>query len=365
MTRLCIGAILSGMAFAMWACKGDPTSSLRNGPSALSVTPSTLIADPTGAPIVVVVRDGQLNPVAADVTAKSADVTIAQVAPDTSRPFPDGATHAFLVTGRLDGGATTVTFTSGSLDTSTTVLLVPKLLPGTLSSTTPQGGSVLTIGSTTLLKLDGVSGVTFGGGVQGLVLTADVDAVDVIVPFSDPGVLNIAGVYPTYLGSGVGYAVQGVATVTQTGSVWAGDDAPGTAPVLTLPATAGKVVPMITPLFGGNNAASCVQPTAQGPCMFYQFTVAASTKLTFSVDWDGNPSDSTDINLFACASPYNAATCLTSPQAVDTSKTARPAAFTATFATGTHVIVLERKATKPTVPAAIAPRNFLWTITHK
>ena len=365
MTRLYIGTILSGMAFAAGACKGDPTSSLRNGPSALSVTPTTLIADPAGAPIVVVVRDAQLNPVPADVTAKSADATIADIKPDTSRPFPDGATHAFLVTGRLDGGTTTMTFTSGSLDTTANVLLVPKELPGALSSTTPQGGSVLTIGSTTLLKLDAVTGVTFGGGVQGLILTAGVNAVTVIVPFSDPGALNVSGVYPTYLGSGVGYLVKSVATVTQTGSVWAGDSAAATAPVLVLPAASGGEVPMITPLYSGSNAASCVQPTAQGPCMFYQFTVAASTTLDFSVDWDGNPSDSTDINLFACPSPYNAAACLASPEGIDTSKTARPAAISATFAAGTHVVVLERKATKPTIPAATAPRNFRWLITKE
>ncbi len=72
-------------------------------------------------PVLVVARDAQLNPIPLDpINATSAQPTVATVAPDTSRHFPDGAIHPFLVTG-VAAGTTTVTFTGGGLKDSVVV----------------------------------------------------------------------------------------------------------------------------------------------------------------------------------------------------------------------------------------------------
>jgi len=126
MKRLHIGAFLAVLAFVVWACKGDPTSSLRGGPALLSVTPGAFFvkagSDPL--PMVVIPRDAQLNPVALDVAAATANAAIATVKVDTSRVFVDGATHAFLVTPTGTAGQSTyILVTGGSLKDSSRVTI--------------------------------------------------------------------------------------------------------------------------------------------------------------------------------------------------------------------------------------------------
>src|SRR6266566_5062389 len=229
MKRFYVGAMLAGLASAWGACKGDPTSALRTGAAALSVTPSVVVLDTAGkTPVLVVVRDAQTNPVVGDVTASVVDATIATVDADAARTFIDGATHAFVVTAsrKLDGGSTTLNFKSGPLDTTVTVALKPKVLPGTVSSLTPPGGSVLDIGSTSLLKLDSVTAVTFGDDVPGAVslLSRSRDVLHAIVPFTGPGTVTIEGVTTTYMGPSVGFTVTTTTSVTPTGNFWLGDE---------------------------------------------------------------------------------------------------------------------------------------------
>jgi len=122
MRRRYIGTILAGLAFAAWACRGDPTAELRSGPATLSLSINfgALEVGKKG-PVLVVARDAQLNPIPLDpINATSADQTIATVAADTSRHFADGATHPFLITG-VAAGTTTVTFTGGALKDSVVV----------------------------------------------------------------------------------------------------------------------------------------------------------------------------------------------------------------------------------------------------
>ncbi len=117
-----IGAILAGLAFAAWGCRGDPTATFRSGPAllSLSINFGFLEVGKQG-PVLVVARDAQLNPVPLDpINATSADPTVATVAPDASRQFPDGVTHPFLVTG-VAAGKTTVTFTGGAFKDSVVV----------------------------------------------------------------------------------------------------------------------------------------------------------------------------------------------------------------------------------------------------
>src|SRR5689334_21865252 len=114
-----IGMILAGLVFAAWGCRGDPTAQFRSGPASLSLSINFGLLDVgKQGPVLVVARDAQLNPVPLDpINATSASATVATVAADTSRHFPDGVTHPFLITG-VAAGTTTVTFTGGAFKDS-------------------------------------------------------------------------------------------------------------------------------------------------------------------------------------------------------------------------------------------------------
>src|SRR5437870_1500958 len=58
-----IGAILAGLAFAAWGCRGDPTATFRSGPAllSLSINFGFLEVGKQG-PVLVVARDAQLIP---------------------------------------------------------------------------------------------------------------------------------------------------------------------------------------------------------------------------------------------------------------------------------------------------------------
>ena len=367
-----IGAILVGAAVAAWACKGDPTADLRNGAAALSVTPSIVVVDPgTVVAVTVEVQDAQLNPLIGDVTASTSDATLATVEVDASRHFPDASTHAFNVTAvGVNGGQPLITFSTGSVDTALVVNLNPVEFNGTISSATPKGGSIITISSTSVLKLDEVTGVTFGG-TAGTIASQSKNALAVVVPFSSAGKPKLSSVYTTYMGSDFTFNLPSASVVTQTGDLWDGDSTAATAPALVMPdiATKGSVQPMITNLYAGDNHTACPEPTAQGPCMYYGFALTDTATLTFATTWDGSPADSTRIVTFACASPFSAVTCsATAFEAADTVTKKRPKSVKFKFPAGNHLFIIERRntaATTPTPPGPTTPpKNIRVTITR-
>ena len=123
MKRFFIGTMVAGSLIAAWTCKGDPTSSLRGGPASFSVTPGQIYLNRTTdsvAALVVVVRDAQLNPVQAVVTATSGAPSIASVTADTTRTFIDSSTYAFVVKAHAVGTAK-LTLTGGGVTDSSVV----------------------------------------------------------------------------------------------------------------------------------------------------------------------------------------------------------------------------------------------------
>jgi hypothetical protein len=206
--------------------------------------------------------------------------------------------------------------------------------------------------------------VTFAGAQVGSPLITTADSLVVVTPFADSGAVAIDSVVTTYV-PGLKLPLRTTQIVHPAGNFWQGDSSSATAPTLVLPAAAGQMVPMITTLYDtASHTFACPQATAMGPCMFYTFTIPDSTTLGFSVNWDGAPADSTDMNLYACASPYVAATCGAAPVAADSAAKVRPAAITMKFGGGTYVIVLERKA-KHGGSLTADPRNFRWAIARQ
>lgn len=296
-------AVCAAFAFATLACAGDPTSDLRTGPSILSITPTVAFIEPDSLlPVVVVVRDQQLNPVPATITASSGNSAVVTVQADTARHFLDGATQAFTAKA-LTPGQTTLTVTGAGLTGTVIVNVVPVAFNGVLSSTTPRGGDTLKIFSTAVLKFNAANvTVTFGGNKVGTLVFANTDSIKVLTPFSDPGPLTVTGVVTTFI-PGLEVTLPTV-SVTQTGDRWAGDASWQTAPDITglLPA-AGTNRKLISTT-GPANVAVCPEGVlgfgSSGPCMMFKFTLADTATYNFATDWEGTAA-APDIDIFACS----------------------------------------------------------------
>ena len=192
------------------------------------------------------------------------------------------------------------------------------------------------------------------------------------VTFTAP--LKVDSVAPTYIATNE-YSLNTVGSVTQTGDFWVGDSSATTAPTISLPATDGAKLPMITNLFERDNKTVCPDAAVsgfQGPCMFYQFTLADTMTIKFLVDWDGTPADLIDLDIFACtAATVQGPSCGPSPesgtagkQKSTTTVAKRPESFFFTFPAGTHFLVIERRTTfNPT--GTTPPRNVRVTITRR
>ncbi|OLC99049.1 MAG: hypothetical protein AUI88_02470 [Gemmatimonadetes bacterium 13_1_40CM_3_70_8] len=305
-----IGVILGGAALAAWACKGDPTADLRNGPTSLNVSRSKLFID-TGSTtsLVVTPRDAQLNPVNVDVTVTSADPTVAKVTLDATRTFPDASTHAYIIEA-FSPNRTKLTVTGAGLTDSVIVYVLPTELRGAISNTAPAAGSPITIQATPGLKFTNASTVTFGGGAVGFISQFTPDQLQVITPYSDAGILTINHIDVAY-DPGLTITLSTFAKVTPTGDVWtAADTGYGTAPALPIPAVndSAKFITDFKP--GTANAAQLTANCAEwgaagppnfskGPCVMYRFDVAGpdSLNLLFRVDWDN---DATDVDIYTC-----------------------------------------------------------------
>jgi hypothetical protein len=281
------------------------------------------------------VLDGRATPLAIPITFTpcSADVTVAT---DTSyHPIPP--TSAQVIVTAVSANASCVRVSGGGVEDTVTIAVLPAGFNGTFSSATPKGGDTLTITSSSTLKFDTATvAVTFGAAGDGFVVGKTRDAIKVLVPFGAAGPVTIAGIEVTYV-AGLVVTLPSTATVTTTGDFWTGDNAYNTAPAINLPATAGTSTYMITDFPGGaNNIAICgEQPFASaGPCSIYSYTVADSTDLTFTVDWDSGA----DVDTYSCSGP-SAGTCFEDPGTGATG--AKPQTFTFTAAPGTHYFVIE------------------------
>src|SRR5260221_1840356 len=125
MKPLSIGAVFAGAALAALACRGDPTSALRGGAKSIDLSSNIVFISAGDArPLEVVVRDEQLNPLAAQVTVTSGDVSIVTVALDTTVPQANGATHNYTMSA-VAPGRTKVTVQSSGLTDSVVVSVLP------------------------------------------------------------------------------------------------------------------------------------------------------------------------------------------------------------------------------------------------
>jgi len=357
--------VLAALASAATACKKDPTADgVGTATAVIADFSAFTLSVGDSATFTARVVDERLTPLSDPITFSSCDNTAATVNADPSyTPVPP--TSARAVIHAVGPNAVCILASSGSAKPDTVHLIVlPVAFSGALSTTTPVGGSTMVIHSTAQLKfIPGSVTVTFGGGHAGAILGATADTVAVVVPFSDPGKVSIAGITLTYVANS-NVTLNTSSTVTQTGDIWANADSSyATAPTLTLPAAAGQNTKFIVTPLAINNVGHCAEGGETGPCMIFKFVVAAPTALSFSTNWEG-AALAPDIDIYVCPSPQAApadlATCGGAAVGGFGGATgAKPQVIgTTTFAAGTYFLVVED------YDNSTATKNITTTVTH-
>ncbi|MFN2571093.1 MAG: hypothetical protein ABR537_05700 [Gemmatimonadales bacterium] len=364
MTRLDFRTVVAVVFLAATGCKGDPTADLRGGAASLSLNPDLMFIDQGASKgLEVVVRDQQLNPVSASVTATTSNAAVATVSPDTLTPSADNARYNFNVTA-VGPGQAHVRVSAAGITDSATITVLPTAFTGTLSSATPKGGDTLRIASTDLLKFDtSATTVTFAGGGAAIILSKTPDTLTVLVPFGAAGPVTIGGINVTYV-PGLRVAIATAQSVTQTGDLWAGDTAYTTAPTIPLPTVTGDSVVMVTDLPSVLNDAHCGEGTgggATGKCTIFKYVANGTDSLTFAANWTPPTSTTTgesDIDIYSCNST-GVAGCFEGGAAGAAGASAKtPEVFTIKPTAGTHYLVIEQFS-------AGENRNVIVTITKK
>lgn len=295
--------VLTGLALV--GCHKDPLGDLDGTPSAVTLSFAELtLNNGSSQTVTASVVDARSVPLPEGVTFTSRAPAIASVAPDpTYAPVP--ATSARAVVQATGLGVTYVVATGAGLNDSTKVIVLPLNFNGALSSTTPAGGSILTIASTSLLKFNPATvSVSFPTRGEANLVSKTADTVKVIVPYgAGPGPLTISGIAVTYL-PGASVSLNTAANVVVTGDFWAGDSSWQTAPDITarLPVLNGTSLFIVTT--GRPNASKCPEVVlgfgSTGPCMMFRMSLADTATYSFSVDWQGGAS-SPDIDIYACS----------------------------------------------------------------
>jgi hypothetical protein len=356
--------VLAALVSAATACKKDPTAEGVGAPSAVIANFSAFtLSVGDSATFTAQVVDGRLTPLPADISFSSCDATAATVVVDGSySPVPPTSKRA-VIHAIGPNKVCVLASSSGAKADTVTVTVLPTSFTGAVSSTTPQGGGSITIKATAQLKfIPATASVTFGGGHLGAINVATAESLVVVVPFSDPGTLSIAGIALAYVpGSSVTLSTS--TSVTQTGDIFGtADNSYATAPTLTLPTVAGQSVKFITNPLAVNNVATCAEGGETGPCMIYKIVLAAPASLKFTTDWEG-AALAPDIDIYACPSPQavpgDLATCGGAAVGGFGGATGvKPQTFTASFAAGTFFLVIEDYNN------ATATKNITTTILH-
>jgi hypothetical protein len=303
MTRRFFGicGALTGLTLVSGSCIDDPLADLDGAPAAV-VTDHALLVQAIGERDTVIAKvvDGRFTALQVPITYTACDADVSVTATPGYDPVPP-VSVSFIVQA-ITSGASCVVVSGGGVTDTVDVGVLPTSFSGTVSSTTPQGGDTLTINSTAELKFDtALVTATFAGAALGSVVSKTPDVIRVLVPFSNPGPVSIAGINVTYV-PGLRVTLLTSASVTQTGNRWAGSSSWQTAPDISalLPAAA-STSRMIVTRSPVNNVAVCPEGFGStGPCNFFRFNVPASATYNFTIDWEGT-AGAPDVDIYHCS----------------------------------------------------------------
>ncbi len=289
------------------ACFKDPTSSLRNGPTRIVLTRSSVFLNVGGDSLQVQaeLKDEQGNTYdVADATWTSANPAVAVVNIDTSQYIPYKAlTRAFIHT--VSVAQTKVYVATHGLTDSIQVVGVPPLFTGTVTvAAGPMLGDTVTIASMNNVTWSGTSTVTYGGQDMWIVsqTPSQIVALAKVPAANGPitlGDLTLLGTVPlTSLATATQFATADTARY-----YWPANTTRAGAPVIDL---TGKTPANPAIVYGAQNANSATYWN------YWTFTLAAPAAVTGTITWfgDGSGSDNNnpDFDLIICG-PAPVASC--------------------------------------------------------
>jgi hypothetical protein len=341
MKRSMCGLVLLAAATGLWSCNGDPTESIRDGQKLLT-EPSSLFLD-AGATEFVTVQlvDGQGNQLAADFSVQNVGTGITVEEDQTFIPTSDGSQlqtrSRFIVTG-VTPVSTSFEVVSGGATANVPVRVTPTGTTVTLSNPAPAANEGLVITLPAGYKFGEGAGANIAGAAGFVTAVApDSSSITVLLPPGATGTVTVDGVGVDFV-PGVLFSLPTTETVTVGAVVpLAGTDAPGTAPALTVPAVGatsflydGGTYDYPAPILGG--------AFGNFPARLYNFTLADSTTLTYTLDW---PS-AEDLGIYLFLANGTTET----PGAAD--GVSKPESATTTFGPGSYrLAVVNFNATNP------------------
>jgi hypothetical protein len=324
MKRLDFRSVVVVLLAAAAGCKGDPTADLRTGVSSVSMNPDLMFID-IGASkaFEVVVRDQQLNPVAAEVTVTSSDAAVFTVEADTSVPSADGAHHDFIVNA-VGTGQARVRVSAAGVSDSASITVLPLAFPGAAVGS-PVIGQLFKVAITDpLFSFDPAeANIDFGDGILGEVISVSAETLTVRVPQpegSQPRPVDIQGIAVNYVPGLVVTLPSASLNVAPVGD----RETPG-AVIITPPASGGPDLVFHDGFQAGANGATTFID------YFYQFTLAATDTLTFTLDWEG-AADLDMLNLRTNFTVIGGGAAATG---------ANPESYTVIFPAGTYHLLVE------------------------
>jgi hypothetical protein len=273
--------VVAALVGPLAGCKNDPLSDLDGTPAAVVLNFSYLqLAVGASASVTASVVDGRFTALEVPITftACSADVSVTA---DTSyHPVP--ATSARANVRAISANPSCVRVAGGGLQDTITVAVLPQAFNGTASSATPMVGQLFSLYGSSLLGFNVSSAnVDFGGGVVGDIVRRVGDTLTVRVPQPDAtptAPLSVQGVAVKYV-PGLTVTLPTASNFTVT-SPFGDRTTPGVAQI-TMPASGAADLVFWDGFPSGANGTSTFVD------YYYQFTLAATDTLTFTLDWGG------------------------------------------------------------------------------
>jgi hypothetical protein len=282
MNRVMRGSVLLAAAIGLFACKGDPTDSLRNGVDHLVATPSALFVTYQGIDsiqnVLVEAVDAQGNRVETDfpgsITPNAAGITVTfdanynPVFSGSNTPGqPSHTTRVqYIVQATANTGNSGFTVSAGGKNITIPVRIVPATVPSvTLSNAAPNLGDTVVATAPAFFKFTPASVVTLIGATNAIVgLAADSSTLSFVAGPGANGAVSISNLV-------LGYATTIATYTASSGAV-----------LLTTPAAGNLTFTPASPAAGDT-----IVVTAPAPFRFTPTSVATVTGAGLSATGTG------------------------------------------------------------------------------
>lgn len=324
MTRMIRSSVFLAVCLGLWSCTSDPTADEAGVPTAIAANPTVAFVNQGASTLIkfgLMDELGGLVPSTWSIGSVSPEFTVTFDStyrvvynPDGTLVLPDNQSEIRVTVTGVSAGAGSFTVSASGITKTITVSVVPTDVPATFNTTTPDIGEdlVLTMPAGIVLQ-DTATFATPAGAPIVISRAADGTSVTLQVAPGTNSPIQINGVRPTWADLNLALATTQTITANNV-SPYPGSDATATAPTITLPAVGGSFT---------------WYDLAQTSPQYYKFTVADTTTLTTTINWQD---DSGDIDV----AWYTAAGAFLGYFGAGTG--AKPEHSTHTFAPGSYLL---------------------------